>query len=91
MSKKIFSILLPVLFVTQSLFANEQAEVEKQVCKYSADLMITIAQQSLSEKSSRPERIEERRTLVEEWTSRMESGEDPCVVYDDIQNSVNTF
>tara|TARA_R110000782_G_scaffold82663_11_gene162477 strand:- start:950 stop:1135 length:186 start_codon:yes stop_codon:yes gene_type:complete len=61
------------------------------MCKYGADHMIEIAKQSLNEKSSRPERIEKRRTLVEEWSTRMASGEAPCSVYADIQKEATTF
>lgn len=91
MSKKIFLILFLVVFLTQSVFTNAQSDQDKKACKYSAEHMIKIAQQSLSEKSSRPERIKKRRALVEEWTSRMKRGDDPCEVYADIQRSVNTF
>jgi len=91
MRKKILSILFPILFLSLSFFANAQTEQEKTMCKYGADHMIQIAKQSLSEKSSRPERIEKRRVLVEEWTARMGNGEDPCKVYADIQKAANTF
>lgn len=68
-----------------------EAEQEKAMCRYAADHMIKLAQQSLLEKSSRPERIEKRRRLVEDWSSRMENGEDPCSVYADIQQAATTF
>ncbi|MGB1139318.1 MAG: hypothetical protein ACPG1A_00380 [Halioglobus sp.] len=74
-----------------SSVAQERSEQEQAVCKFSADHMIEIAKQSLKEQSSRPERIEQRRKLVEEWTRRMESGEDPCSVYSDIQKAAATF
>ena len=91
MRKKIFFILFPLLISSQSFYVNAQPEQDKVMCKYGADHMIQVAKQSLSEKSSRPERIEKRKKLVEEWTSRMESGEDPCAVYADIQKSATTF
>ena len=91
MRKKIFFILFPILISSQSFYVNAQPEQDKVMCKYAADHMIQVAKQSLSENMSRPERIEKRRKLVEEWTSRMESGEDPCTVYADIQKSANTF
>jgi hypothetical protein len=60
-------------------------------CRYGAEYMIEIARQSLSEPSSRPERIEKRRKLVDDWTAQLEKGEDPCLVYLDIQNAATTF
>ena len=80
-----------VLMGNISSVAQERSEQEQAVCKFSADHMIEIAKQSLNEKSSRPERIESRRKLVEDWTRRMESGEDPCSVYSDIQKAAATF
>jgi len=71
--------------------AQTQQPEDKNMCKYGAEHMIDIAKQSLLEKSSRPERIEKRRKLVEEWSSRMDKGEDPCEVYKDIQKSAATF
>ena len=91
MKSTAISLILPLAILTQGNFALAQTEQEKTMCKYSADHMIEIAEQSLNEKSSRPERIEKRRKLVEEWTSRMESGEDPCAVYADIQKASTTF
>ena len=61
------------------------------MCKSAAEYMIKIANESLLEKTSRPERIEKRRKLAEEWTSRLKSGEDPCQVYEDIQKAATTF
>lgn len=62
-----------------------------KMCRYGADHMIKFAKQSLSEPTSRPERIEKRRKLVENWSSRLEKGEDPCLVYEDIQKTSTTF
>ena len=84
-------LLLPVMFLAQASLAQDQADQDKAMCQYAADHMIEIAKQSLNEKSSRPERIEQRRKLVEEWSARMENGEDPCSVYADIQKAATTF
>lgn len=91
MWKIVISVLFQIVIVMQGGFAQAQTEQDKGMCKYSAEHMIEIAKQSLNEKSSRPERIEQRRQLVEEWTSRMQSGEDPCAVYADIQKEAATF
>lgn len=85
------TILFLVLVSSQSFYVNAQPDQDKVMCKYGADHMIGVAKQSLLEKSSRPERIEKRRNRVEEWISRMESGEDPCAVYADIKKSATTF
>ena len=60
-------------------------------CRYGAEHMIDVARQSLTEPSSRPERVEKRRRLVESWESDLNAGDDPCEVYMDIQKSATTF
>jgi len=60
-------------------------------CRYAAEHMIAVAKQSLSDSRSRPERVEKRKKLVDDWTSRLEKGEDPCSVYMDIQKAATTF
>lgn len=89
--KLLLSIALASLAWSQVSVAQSKTEQEKMMCKYSADHMIEIAKQSLKEKSSRPERIEKRRKLVEDWVKRMEEGENPCSVYADITKEANTF
>jgi hypothetical protein len=91
MKKVITSVLLPITMLVLSSIASAQTKQDESMCKYSAEYMIDIAKQSLSDKNSRPKRIEKRARLVEQWTSRMESGEDPCAVYADIQKQANTF
>jgi hypothetical protein len=53
--------------------------------------MIEIAKQSLTEPGRRPETIQKRRKLVDEWTSRLKQGGDPCAIYLDIQKAATTF
>lgn len=53
--------------------------------------MIEFAKQALKEPRSRPERVEKRRKLLEEWDRRLKQGEDPCAVYMDIQKAATTF
>ena len=60
-------------------------------CRYGAEHMIEFAKQSLTDGRSRPKTIEKRRKLIEEWTVRLKRGEDPCVVYLDIQKAATTF
>lgn len=60
-------------------------------CRYGAEHMIAFARQSLSDPRSRPETIEKRRKLVDDWASRLEKGEDPCSVYMDIHKAATTF
>ena len=64
---------------------------DRAMCQYSAEHMIEVAKHSLAEKRSRPERIEKRRQLVEQWTARMKKGEDPCKIFADIQKASTTF
>lgn len=81
-------------FLTATLWAQSSGTVqddETKRCRYGADHMIEFAKQSLSEPTSRPERIEKRRKLVENWSSRLKKGEDPCLVYIDIQKAATTF
>ena len=83
---------LIAILISPPCFANEtNQQDDATMCKYGTEHMIDVARQSLKEKSSRPERIEKRRKLVEEWTARMEQGEDPCTVYADIQQAATTF
>ena len=89
----IFSVFfsLPPTAWAQSSGSAGIPDDEAGRCKYGAVHMIEFAKQSLSEPTSRPERIEKRRKLVEGWSSRMEKGEDPCLVYMDIQKAAATF
>ena len=84
--------LFPVL--TTTIWAQDLKGVNEdkaKMCRYGADHMIQFATQSLSEPTSRPERVEKRRKLVENWSSRLRKGEDPCFVYTDIQKAAATF
>ena len=56
-----------------------------------AEHMIDVGEMALKEKSSRPERVEKRRKLVNGWKQKLAQGEDPCVVYQDIQRAATTF
>ena len=98
MINKLFTKSVSAFIISLSLSANAEPEPEpdpeqdKIMCKYAADHMIQVAKESLgADKNSRPERTEKRRKLAEEWSSRMEAGEDPCKVYEDIQKAANTF
>ena len=64
---------------------------EMQSCRMAAQSMIDVARQAVDEPSSRPERREARRVLMEGWISRLASGEDPCDVYADIGQASTTF
>jgi hypothetical protein len=60
-------------------------------CRDGAEGMIEIAKRSLTEPGSRRRTVEKRRKLIEEWTSRLNRGEDPCAVYPDIHKAATTF
>lgn len=79
-------LMLPVIAGAAGIPADEAGR-----CRYGAEHMIEFARQSLSEPRSRPERVEKRRKLVEDWTARLEHGDDPCAVYVDIQRAATTF
>jgi len=64
---------------------------EARTCLLSANLMIDVARQAVSDTNSRPERREARRVLMEDWIARLEAGEDPCSVYEAIGASSTTF
>lgn len=64
---------------------------ETRACLMGANSMIDVARQAVAETSSRPERREARRVLLEDWVARLEAGEDPCSVYGDIGQSATTF
>ncbi len=64
---------------------------EERVCLTSANYMIDIAREAAEDTNSRPERRETRRVLMEGWVARLQAGEDPCAVYEDIGASTNTF
>ncbi len=64
---------------------------ESAACRYGAESMITVAQQAVNDPSSRPQRREARRLLMEDWVARLAAGEDPCAVYADIGREATTF
>ena len=64
---------------------------EAQTCLFSANAMIDIAREAVNDASSRPERRESRRVLLEGWVARLEAGEDPCSVYESIGDSATMF
>jgi len=90
-NKTLASIFLPMIIFVQYAVAQDQTEQDQDMCKYAADHMIEVAKQSLTDKNSRPERTEKRRKLVENWSARMEDGEDPCNIYADIQKEATNF
>ncbi|MCB1985244.1 MAG: hypothetical protein H6936_05140 [Burkholderiales bacterium] len=94
MLKKLFYIqILIAIMTTSSLNAGSAALPDDEAgrCRYGAKHMIEVGKRSLLEVSSRPARIEKRRKLVEEWSSRLENGDDPCQLYMDIQKAATTF
>lgn len=64
---------------------------EARACLMGANSMIDVARQAVADSSSRPERREARRELLEDWVARLEAGEDPCSVYGAIGQSATTF
>lgn len=74
---------------TASDSANDTPEMA--ACRMGAESMIDVARQAVNDQSSRPERRESRRVLVEDWVARLEAGEDPCSVYVAIGNASTTF
>ncbi|NKB35221.1 MAG: hypothetical protein GKR91_19150 [Pseudomonadales bacterium] len=70
---------------------TEIVDQETAACLYGAESMIEVARQAVNDTSSRPERRESRRVLMEDWVARLEAGENPCGVYADIQLSATTF
>jgi len=60
-------------------------------CRFAAEGMIKIGKESLSDPRVRPALREKRRKLIEEWSSRLAKGEDPCRVYQDIGKAATTF
>lgn len=55
-----------------------------------AEEMIRVGEQAVA-RGGRAERVEKRRTLVEDWKRRLSAGEDPCAVYADIFRASTTF
>jgi hypothetical protein len=66
-------------------------EQGRERCRDAAQYMISLVEQSLTDPSARPERVEKRRTAVADWKSRLAKGEDPCVVHRDISKAVTTL
>ena len=60
-------------------------------CRYGAEQLIAHGEQSLLEPSSRPERVEKCRTLVEGWKTRLANNEDACRLYADVQKEATSF
>ncbi len=85
----IVAVLVSSVWVKTSVAETESQQV--QACKSAVEHMIRVAEESLLSKKSRPQRIEKRRKLVEEWTSRVRRNEDPCQIYEDIFKASATF
>lgn len=64
---------------------------EARACLMGANAMIDVARQAVGDSNSRPERRESRRVLMEDWVARLDAGEDPCSVYEDIGLNSTTF
>ena len=64
---------------------------DARTCRRAAQEMIATARQAVNDSSSRPERREARRVLMEGWIAALDGGEDPCVVYGDIFRASTTF
>ena len=93
LKRLIYIQILIAITTSSSLNAGYVALPDDEAgrCKYGAKHMIEIGRLSLLETSSRPARIEKRRKLVEEWSSRLENGDDPCRLYMDIQKAASIF
>lgn len=92
------SIQLAGLVTSLSLTAcSEQSgsaieeSADASACRTGAEYMIDVARQAVADTSSRPERRESRRQLMEDWVARLAAGEDPCAVYADINLASTTF
>ncbi len=90
------SIAIFYLFtsLTTTLWAqNSGTELDEKtkMCRFGASHLIEVAKPSLSDPRSRPEQIKRRRKLIEDWSSRLEKGENPCIVYEDMQKAETTF
>lgn len=64
---------------------------EMASCRMAAESMIEVARQAVTDTSSRPERREARRVLMEDWVARLQAGENPCDVYAAIGQASTTF
>lgn len=64
---------------------------EMQTCRMAAQSMIDLARQAVNDQSSRPERRESRRVLMEDWVARLDADENPCDVYAAIGQASTTF
>lgn len=76
---------------SQNLSAMDSDTPEMQTCRMAAQSMLDLARQAVNDTSSRPERRESRRILMEGWVARLADGENPCDVYADIGQASNTF
>ncbi|MCG8414243.1 MAG: hypothetical protein MI746_08490 [Pseudomonadales bacterium] len=76
---------------TSTADVSDSDTPEMQTCRMAAQSMIDLARQAVDEPSSRPERREARRVLMEGWVARLASGENPCDVYADIGQASTTF
>ena len=89
------SNILFVFFIADDIMCAEFWELSRmrnlKCVDYGASHLIEVAKPSLSDSRSRPEQIKKRRKLIEDWSSRLEKGEDPCIVYEDIQKAATTF
>lgn len=81
--------LLPTTLCAQN--SGIEQDEETKMCRYGANHLIEVAKPSLSDPRSRPEQIKKRRKLIEDWSSRLEKGENPCIVYEDMQKAATTF
>jgi len=70
---------------------DSQLSETQRLCLFTATAMIDVAQQAVNDPSSRPERRESRRLLVEDWVARLAAGDDPCEVNEAIGQGSTTF
>jgi hypothetical protein len=61
------------------------------VCLDGANAMIDIAREAVNDTRSREQRRESRRVLMEGWIARLNAGEEPCAVYEDIMLAAIAF
>ncbi len=96
MTRAILCLLGNCLLFSCSAEENSAPEIsnlsdEARVCLYGAESMIDLARQAVNDTNSRAQRRESRRVLMEDWISRLNAGEDPCAVYEDIFRESTTF
>lgn len=81
---RILLIILGLSFLNSYSCAQE-SKMTKEQCLHMAKVMIAEGKRNIA-RSTRPDDVQQWRTLTANWQKRLDDGDAPCAVYADIFN-----